>query len=226
MIIATRAWWIATTKLSSNGISLMVKHNISGISSIFTTAICKIAYFPASQRTRTSLVFKKDRKGNRLNQHWSICGASQQGKICIFSCGSSTILPAHHSYLRCTVLWILTVMYTLQSTITKTTFESLPLFHFIFSTYCQWAHNQLLTFLLCSGFHCSCALPRSWRAIIISDNTWWLFEKGCICMFACAVYSLYFKCIFTVRPPCQEGQVYCWSACSLRWYPAIGRGFN
>ena len=114
------------------------------------TAIFKMAYFPASKRTRTSLVFKKDRKGNRLNQHWSICEASQQGKICIFTCGSSKILPAHHSYLRCTVLWILTVINTLQSTITKTTFESLPLFHFIFSTHS--GNEQIINFEGCSPF--------------------------------------------------------------------------
>ena len=85
MMIARRAWWIATTKLSSNGISLMIKHDISRFSSISTTAICKIACFPASKRTRTSLVLKKDRKGNRLNQHWSFCEASQQGENYAFS---------------------------------------------------------------------------------------------------------------------------------------------
>ena len=57
----------------------------------------------------------------------------------------------------------------------------------------------VLTFLLCSGFHCSCALPRSWRAIIISDNTWWLFGKRCVWMFACLQCTV---CILNASSPC------------------------
>ena len=146
MMIARRAWWIATTKLSSNGISLMVKHDISSISSFYSTAIFKMAYFLASKRTRTSLVFKKDRKGNRLNQHWSICEASQQGKNMHFllwvfynpSCTS--FLPQMHSSLNTGS----------PKYITKTTFESLPLFHFIFST--DSGNEQIINFEGCSPF--------------------------------------------------------------------------
>ena len=209
MMIATRAWWTATTKLSSNGISLMVKHDISSISSFYSTAIFKMAYFLASKRTRTSLVFKKDRKGNRLNQHWSICEASQQGKNMHF-----LLWVFYNPSCTSFIPQMLTVLYTLQSAINE-----------------QWADNQLwglrahLSFmfwfslflrpspLLTGDHHIRQYLVIVWKEMCLN-----------VCMFA--VYSMYFKCIFTVRPPCQEDPAYCWSACSLRWYPAIRRGFN
>ena len=197
-MIARRAWWTATTKLSSNGISLMVKHDISSISSFYSTAIFKMAYFPASKRTRTSLVFKKDRKVNRMNQHWSICEASQQGKNMHF-----LLWVFYNPSCTSFIPQMLTVMYTLQSTITKTTLRAC----LQFISYSQHSGNEqivnfegcVLTFLLCSGFHCSCALPRSWRAIIISDNTWWLFGKRCVWMFACLQCTV---CILNASSPC------------------------
>ena len=108
-------------------------------------------------------------------------GFSTRGKLCIFSCGSSTILPAHHSYLRC---WQCCIHYRvpLMSNEQIINFE-----------------GCVLTFLLCSGFHCSCALLRSWRAIIISDNTWWLFGKRCVWMFACLQCTV---CILNASSPC------------------------
>ena len=145
-----------------------------------------------------------------------ICGASQQGKIMHFllwvfynpSCTS--FLPQMHSSLNTGS----------PKYITKTTFESLPLFHFIFST--DSGNEQIINFEGCSPFFyvlvfiVPAPFPAPEADHHIRQYLVIVWKEMClnVCMFA--VYSMYFKCIFTVRPPCQEDPAYCWSACSLR----------